>query len=1247
MLFRIDVDLLQLGEEAVLRGGSVGALRPRLGLRKGRASTLTKRIHLVFCALAAARVYRSDGCLAVEEIGQLDGWARDGSVAKLVANEFEFGAGAIIEQLGRGGDAQLRLRVSPAEIQLGELPAAVQRLFGRDRPTSASTEDLMPQPVEDRDLAAAVGAALRTAIPGIHLQLRPAYQGGQTSLVLRGVAHRSAGATSRIPSASAVLVKVPLAIRAGQLVVQTAALDQERRLLAARAGWPGLPSGADAVRVDLRALGRALRAQYGAGVHDDLLVMDAMILSLGNPRTIDAQPRVLRAIVDDAVTPVRRLSRRDIHNVLTTARQLASLLRLFHRERRAHRHVSVDAIVVRYELGIFESVLAPDLAASTLTPGAGDDLLFRDLFDLGRVLVHLVTGGALSRERQNFQPPDFPGRRLIKRAVVGEGETVARILFSASRYLLEAAPGDGDGEDAPTVRLLDHFLDELEHIDMLHAARARGVPERRVSLAAAAVAQAPVAAREIWERSAADPMTARLVAISHLVDPAVLRRWCERYVTDHRWHLGVFGRRSEASGGAPVKPTLERCLEMLRDGFGRSAAAEMWRYLSTAGPDEPADRVVRILRTYVTHWTREGRFDIGHALGEAGGRDDAMSRGLADELDAIERVNARRPDGQLVADWIEALRLLNIRNRGSMEQRRAAVAAALRNAAERAAANGPHAQDYDRLRSWLRAGVLMRQLQSRTLAPLEEDIVALERTLKARSAPEIAFWQVLLARAWAAAAAQGSSTETASDEPAWDRALRALIVAAGVATSRRLPFETAATLLASAALTRLGLSTPELRAELSLHGVDEEGVRNQAAECALVASEAYQWLDAEPHHWGALLEAASLLQGSVSAERLVQAFQLVSLARNNRILYRALHPSPTGDAQEPPTQFVSYRLPVDDHARRTARERAVLDDLHRAWLRAPGRVQTSNDPGIAVAEGYVAPHAPGTANLARLRELQIELVRQPDPRSTVERVVDHVAAHYARSSLVRIVALGGVSGDDARRLAARHQLWVIDSAMSLAGARSKLAPAGVASPRFLEMDLVEYARRIVDGKPPEGSPEEPVDVVLFRCSLSRVSQRALLVEAAHKLLGPGGFAVATDWVQTRVTDRVTWSRIVGMGRFAGLEVEPGYRQMCSQLGLADFVGWEPCAATEVSGQPEFVAWDAALERAGRISAMQHWFRLRLDEVRRLDDERDGERRSPYERAFLLRLTRELEALVALSGREGPLGWLLWAARKPG
>jgi SAM-dependent methyltransferase len=460
----------------------------------------------------------------------------------------------------------------------------------------------------------------------------------------------------------------------------------------------------------------------------------------------------------------------------------------------------------------------------------------------------------------------------------------------------------------------------------------------------------------------------------------------------------------------------------------------------------------------------------------------------------------------------------------------------------------------------------------------------------------------------------------------------------------------AATLLASAALTRLGLSTPELRARFSSQGVDAESVRVQAAECALLAADAYQWLDAEPHHWGALLEAAWLLQGSAFPERLIQAFQLVSLARNNRMLYRALHQSPRNNASDPPAQFEGYPLGRDDDDRRTARERMLFDDSYRAWMTVPGRVQISDDPGTVMAHGYVSHYAPNLRKLFRSSSsssgLQIELEADAGkPANTVERLLAHVATHYREPAMARILDFGCGAGDDARHLAKRYQVWAVDSPLWFSAARRDAPSTDAAAPRFVEMDLVEYAGRVRDSKPPDGSPAE-LDVVLFRCSLCRISQRALVLEAAHKLLRPGGLVVATDWIQTRVTDRITWSRIVGTGRFVDLEIEPGYRRLCDQLSFTEFVSWQPCAPADKPGEPEFVLWENTAQRDASVPAMQRWFLRRLEEVRRLEDERSVPRRSSYDRAFLLRLKRDLEAFVALSGPEGPLGWLFWAARKP-
>src|SRR5690349_21424225 len=104
--FRADAESLQLNSIHLHQGGNIKQFLKVLSLRRGRAETLTRRIHGLLCALAAARIHRTDGWLSVEEIGQLDGWSRDGSVAKLVINELEIGTGdaGIIEQKGRGAE---------------------------------------------------------------------------------------------------------------------------------------------------------------------------------------------------------------------------------------------------------------------------------------------------------------------------------------------------------------------------------------------------------------------------------------------------------------------------------------------------------------------------------------------------------------------------------------------------------------------------------------------------------------------------------------------------------------------------------------------------------------------------------------------------------------------------------------------------------------------------------------------------------------------------------------------------------------------------------------------------------------------------------------------------------------------------------------------------------------------------------------------------------------------------------------
>jgi SAM-dependent methyltransferase len=191
------------------------------------------------------------------------------------------------------------------------------------------------------------------------------------------------------------------------------------------------------------------------------------------------------------------------------------------------------------------------------------------------------------------------------------------------------------------------------------------------------------------------------------------------------------------------------------------------------------------------------------------------------------------------------------------------------------------------------------------------------------------------------------------------------------------------------------------------------------------------------------------------------------------------------------------------------------------------------------------------------------------------------------------------------------------------GGSQATAAGDPAGPRFLPVDLIDYAEQVRGGARPPGSPAA-VDVVLFRCSLCRVSRRDLLLEAAFQLLRPGGLVVATDWIQTRTTDRITWAHLLGTGRLVDLETEHGHRRLCHDTGFTAFQGWR------------------------QKEAMQRCFQRRLERTRRkLADERGEDRRSPFDRAFLLRARRDLEVLAAMSAPGGPLGWLFWAARKPG
>jgi hypothetical protein len=108
-----------------------------------------------------------------------------------------------------------------------------------------------------------------------------------------------------------------------------------------------------------------------------------------------------------------------------------------------------------------------------------------------------------------------------------------------------------------------------------------------------------------------------------------------------------------------------------------------------------------------------------------------------------------------------------------------------------------------------------------------------------------------------------------------------------------------------------------------------------------------------------------------------------------------------------------------------------------------------------------------------------------------------------------------------------------------------------------------------------------------------------------------------------------FSRLLSVGRFVDLDTRRGYEQHCKDARFRDFQGW---------------GWDDVAPADHR--PMHSFFQRRLDDLlRALGSERLDDPRSPYERAFLLRAQRDLDVVVSAADNRGPLGWLLWTARK--
>jgi len=291
--FRADTDLLQVEDVELRIGTDITDYLPLLRLRKGRAARLTRRIHVFFCALAAARMYRPDGWISIDEIGALEGWSHWGttSVAKLLANEFELGVAheCIVELHGRGSDARVRLRMPPALVELGQLPDSIRRLFARDtaepsQPSDTKTiEDLRPQPVLEQALAARIASALRSGgLRGRPLLVSPLYQSGNSSLVFSGL--EVCPPTTPLDRAvtTSVLVKLPVGVTAGNaLTVHQQTLDEEIRRLSELAARRRCRHGFERCEVDLRPIEAVLAEHHGLAVRRDSLLIHAMLIPMG------------------------------------------------------------------------------------------------------------------------------------------------------------------------------------------------------------------------------------------------------------------------------------------------------------------------------------------------------------------------------------------------------------------------------------------------------------------------------------------------------------------------------------------------------------------------------------------------------------------------------------------------------------------------------------------------------------------------------------------------------------------------------------------------------------------------------------------------------------------------------------------------------------------------------------------------------------------------------------------------------
>jgi transcriptional regulator with XRE-family HTH domain/SAM-dependent methyltransferase len=779
--------------------------------------------------------------------------------------------------------------------------------------------------------------------------------------------------------------------------------------------------------------------------------------------------------------------------------------------------------------------------------------------------------GNSPQNRHKKQQPDLVGLRdTLVSALIGEPVKVGveRSQIEALRARVRGEPAQRafnlcvryliEPATGAPVETSTELLRKMVHD--LGALKAR----LRSTLARGASARGEVPGRDPPRRRKDEAISALLVAIRESAGSVDRKRWCDAYLTD------------------TSEPTtrFEDCSRLLSRGHGRAALTALTRLLDQQGATHSPRDLIRSLRLLVgVLLTREGATDEARRILDR--HADHTDPGVVWWVTMLRAKVAYDHDpGSVVG-----VRLPRFEGKRPTEARRA--------------------------RSWRIAHQTLFLL-ARGKAPTEAQTSEMERLLHGDASHEAVFGALILARVLASRGTVDGFRE----------AMSALQLAASYSATRKLPHEQAATLAITSALVRRAFSDDKLGPALAREGIDADDSLVVAADCALIAGELFQWLDAPARSRKAYRAAAACFFAcSRTPEHIMEGFRWLGLARNHRLLLWAPPDLTRAALRSVEVAEAVEAREADDE--REAMKRGV-DGWRTASTDIPG-ASADADPGGVISDNYDDLYGPGIERVYGTRGTTIELLcrardqveESPKAGSVVSDLLMPTGTKKGWFDRIvpagaRILVLGCGTGGDVAALAAQGMdvVGVDSSAWSVRRAARDFA--SITGAHFVRGELPEVDS--AEGKRKLGGK---FDVVILRDRLFRRVLKHELLKGAARWLCDGGLLLGTEWVQARTATRRHWQRLFDTLWIPDLETREGCRTLLGDAGL-----------TEIKVEP-------------RDEEMRRFFTNRLAWLAR--ELEPGAPRSSDEMAVLLRARTDIGALDRLCSEDGPLGWVRFGA----